>query len=69
MIAAGCNSWRNWEDIDCGVSDFISCVLVCSLALSARVTAAVVAEPHADHRALGERWEVYGAVGRARTLA
>ena len=18
MIAAGCNSWRNWEDIDCG---------------------------------------------------
>ena len=26
MIAAGCNSWRNWEDIDCGWSSLVQII-------------------------------------------
>ncbi len=70
MIAAGCNSWRNWEDIDCGVSDPKAHVPCSGLSVDGfRDAVNAVAEPHTDYRALGKLWQAIGKMGWAWPLA
>ena len=75
MIAAGCNSWRNWEDIQCdwGVlsavrltvfAEFVPLSL--SLSPTCHVTKALIC---ADNRSLGGVQRRAGGVGRAGALA